>query len=158
MYSVRQAMETDLERILEIYAYAREFTKTALAGNPKADLEHPYHYEMQTFDGSLTVGGGSRDVSDVSWVCPTAQVKTADRIWGTPGHSWQVVSQGLNRYSMDCTMFAAKVLGATAAELLSDADLLARAKEEHTKRVGPKGYECPIPKDIVPRSMESLRK
>lgn len=138
--------------------FAREFTEKALAESPKKDPEHPIHYEMIPFDGSLTNGGGSSDVSDVSWVCPTAQVKTADRVFGTPGHSWQAVTQGLRPYTMECMLFAAKVLGATAAELLTDADLLRRAKEEHKKRVGPKGYQCPIPAGVKPRSMDSLRK
>ena len=43
-------------------------------------------------------------------------------------------------------------------ELLTDPDLLERAKEEHRKQVGPEGYQCPIPKDVKPRSISSLSK
>ena len=37
---------------------------------------------------------GSTDVGDVSWVCPTAQINAVTEAAGTPGHSWQQVSQG----------------------------------------------------------------
>src|SRR5690606_28678295 len=36
---------------------------------------------------------GSTDVSDVSWVVPTAQLTTATSAIGTPLHTWQMVTQ-----------------------------------------------------------------
>lgn len=39
-----------------------------------------------------------------------------------------------------------------------NAGLLAQAKQEHRRLVGPVGYVCPIPQGVRPRSMESLHK
>lgn len=47
---------------------------------------------------------------------------------------------------------AGKVLAATAIDLIEDPDLLAKAKAEHSGRVGD-GYVCPIPKGVKPRAM-----
>ena len=44
------------------------------------------------------------------------------------------------------------------AELMVNAGLLAQAKQEHRRLVGPEGYVCPIPQGVRPRSMESLHK
>ncbi len=45
-----------------------------------------------------------------------------------------------------------------AVELMVNAGLLAKAKQEHRRLVGPEGYVCPIPQGVRPRSMESLHK
>ena len=54
------------------------------------------------------------------------------------------------------TLYAAKSLAALGAELMVNAGLLAQAKQEHRRLVGPVGYVCPIPQGVRPRSMESL--
>ncbi|MBS4784892.1 MAG: amidohydrolase [Clostridiales bacterium] len=95
---------------------------------------------------------GSTDVGDVSWVCPTAQVNTACYASGTPGHSWQLVAQGRENVAHTAMLQAGKVLAATAIDLIEDPDLLAKAKAEHSGRVGD-GYVCPIPKGVKPRAM-----
>ena len=56
------------------------------------------------------------------------------------------------------TLYAAKSLAALGAELMVNAGLLAQAKQEHRRLVGPEGYVCPIPQGVRSRSMESLHK
>ena len=46
-------------------------------------------------------------------------------------------------------LFAAKVLAATAVDLLTDAELLEKAKAEFSERAAG-GYVCPIETDAVP--------
>ena len=48
----------------------------------------------EVIDQSGTVGMGSTDVGDVSWVVPTTGFTTACWVPGTPGHSWQAVACG----------------------------------------------------------------
>ena len=48
-------------------------------------------------------------------------------------------------------------LGATAAELIANPQILAQAKEEHLAQVGKTGYICPIPKDIIPKPRTARR-
>jgi aminobenzoyl-glutamate utilization protein B len=100
--------------------------------------------------GEGEVSHGSTDVADVSWQTPTVEFNTATWVLGTPGHSWQNVAQsgvGLGHKSL---IFAAKVMAATAIDLLMDDGLLARAKKEHNQRIASKEYKCPIPAGAEP--------
>lgn len=139
-------------------AYARELTQKALMEYPKADPAHPIHAELLPYTGQIEYECGSTDVGDVSWLCPTVQAKTVTWAFGTPGHSWQTVTQGVMPLAHKMTLYAAKSLAALGAELMGNAGLLAQAKQEHRRLVGPEGYVCPIPQGVRPRSMESLHK
>ncbi len=139
-------------------AFARELTETALIEYPKADPVHPIHDELLPYTGQIEYECGSTDVGDVSWVCPTVQAKAATWAFGTPCHSWQAVTQGVMPLAHKMTLYIAKSLAAMGAELMVNAELLERAKQEHRRLVGPEGYVCPIPKGVKPRSMDSLHK
>lgn len=137
---------------------AREFSETALSGFPGVQPEDPIAWEIVPYTEAEIPAFSSTDVGDVSWVCPTAQIQTATRARGTPAHSWQLVAQGKLSLAHKMTRYAAKVMAAGVVELMSNPELLEQAKEEHRRRVGPDGYIPPIPKDVVPRSMDSIRK
>lgn len=92
---------------------------------------------------------GSTDVGDVSWITPTAQCFTACYAFGTPFHSWQLVSQGKSSLAHKGMLLAAKTLAASAIELFGDPDMLTRAKAELHERRGGKPYACPIPDDVA---------
>ena len=138
--------------------FARELTEKALMEYPKADPVHPIHDELLPYTGQIEYECGSTDVGDVSWVCPTVQAKAATWAFGTPCHSWQAVTQGVMPLAHKMMLYIAKSLAAMGAELMVNAELLERAKQEHRRLVGPEGYVCPIPKGVKPRSMDSLHK
>ena len=92
-------------------------------------------------DRSGTVGMGSTDVGDVSWSVPTAGFTTACWVPGTPGHSWQAVACGGTSIARRGMNLAARVLAATAWDLLTDPSLLKHAKLEHQERLGDRRYE-----------------
>ena len=92
---------------------------------------------------------GSTDVGDVSWLTPTAQFSTACRVSGSPGHSWQNVSIGRTSIAHKGMLQAAKVLAGTAADLMRDPALLARAREEFLQAAA-EGYDCPIGPELQP--------
>jgi len=138
-------------------AFARKMTLDALGHVPAADPDHPIWWEVLPYQPEKQEFG-STDVGDASWVCPTAQFVAACEARGTPGHSWQETAQVNTSYAHRMTRYAAKILAAGAVELLRDEELLKRAKEEHRRRVGPKGYEPPIPKDVRPRPLNSFKK
>ncbi len=92
-------------------------------------------------DKSGTVGSGSTDVGDVSWVVPTTGFSTACWVPGTPGHSWQAVACGgttIARKGMD---LATRVLAVTGYDLLTRPDVIQAAQDEHTRRLGIRKYE-----------------
>ena len=160
-----ETIQRDLQKVMdaipspepteEDIAFAKALTEKGLAGYADADPERPLHWERRPYP-PVVQRFGSTDVGDTIWVCPTAQIHTATWAAGTPGHSWQVTAQGKTGYAHDMTRYAGKVLGAEAARLLSDPDLLAAAQEEHRKAVGPDGYIPPIPKDVKPRPLASI--
>ena len=101
-------------------------------------------------DPTPRLTGGSTDVGDVSWIVPTVQMWGACFAVGTPGHSWQLVAQGITPAAHKGMVHAAKVMAATALDAIRDPVLLQRAKTELAERVGGNGYVCPIPDEVVP--------
>jgi len=137
--------------------YAKRISTEALGDSPKADPEDPIGWRVMPYQPDR-LSCSSSDVGDASWVCPTAQIHTACVAKGTPGHSWQQTAQSKTSYSRKMTVYAAKVLAAGAVELIENPELLAKAKAEHAKRVGPDGYIPPIPKDVKPTAMDAFKK
>ena len=106
-------------------------------------LEKPVPLDTiaEVIDQSGSVGMGSTDVGDVSWVVPTTGFNTACFVPGTPGHSWQVVACGGTSISRKGMNLAARVLAATAWDLYTQPQLLKAAREEHRKRLGETKYQ-----------------
>ncbi len=92
-------------------------------------------------DRSGTVGKGSTDVGDVSWVVPTTGFTTACTVPGTPGHSWQAVACGGTTIARKGMNLAARVLAASAWDLYHNPDTIAAAKQELERRLGEEKYE-----------------
>jgi len=97
--------------------------------------------------GEGEVSHGSTDVADVSWQAPTVEFGTATWVLGTPAHSWQAVAQNGVGIGHKSLIFAAKVMAATAIDLLTNEDALNKAREEHKQRMSNKKYRSPIRPD-----------
>ncbi len=82
-------------------------------------------------------GGGSTDVGDVSWAVPTAGLRVATWVPGTPSHSWQAVAAGGTTMGDKGMIVAAKTLAMSAVDLLTRPDLVAAARAEFEDRRGP---------------------
>jgi len=95
------------------------------------------------------VHGGSTDTADVSWNCPTVQMHIGNWAIGTPGHSWQSVSQSRGSYAKKAMLYAGKAVAATIMRLIDSPELLNKAQEEHASKIG-SGYKCRIPDDLQP--------
>lgn len=87
---------------------------------------------------------GSTDVGDVSWLTPTAQFNAVTWPDGCPGHSWQNVSCGASSIGDKGTIYAAKVLCASAVDLFTKPEILSAAAKELAERTSG-GYYCPVP-------------
>lgn len=108
----------------------------------KEELPQPKPLESirEVEDVSGTVGKGSTDVGDVSWVVPTTGFNTACWVPGTPGHSWQAVACGGHPIAEKGMHLAARTLSVTAAELMLSPAVLKRAAEELKERCGDEKY------------------
>jgi aminobenzoyl-glutamate utilization protein B len=93
---------------------------------------------------------GSTDVGDVSWVAPTSHFFTSSAVLGTPGHSWQVVVTSGMSIGHKSLIYGAKVMAATAMDLITDAETLNEVKEEFTNGTRGTTYESPLPPDLKP--------
>ena len=110
--------------------YAEEIYKTFL----KPSLEIGSQEYVTEFSNSHSYG--STDVGDVSWVVPTAGLRTATWVPGTAAHSWQAVASGGTSIGLKGTELAAKTIAATAIELFSNPIIINEAKKELDERVG----------------------
>jgi aminobenzoyl-glutamate utilization protein B len=88
--------------------------------------------------------GASTDVADVSWVVPTTGLRAATWVPGTPGHSWQAIAAGGTTIGVKGMMVAARTLALTAIDLFTDPNLVAEARAEYQKRVGPNFAYTPL--------------
>ena len=93
---------------------------------------------------------GSTDVGDVSWQTPVAAFTAVNWTAHSPGHSWQNVSCGASTIGDKGTVYAAKVIACTAADLFKDPKLIDSARKEFEERLAGEEYTCPIPPDAEP--------
>ena len=135
--------------------FAARLSREGMAELANVDPENPIHDGIKSYQGQVTPNMGSTDVGDVSWLCPTAQILVANFAKGTPAHSWQIVTQGKLPLAHKGMLFAAKVLGATAAELFENPTKLDAIQAEHKERTGGT-YLCPIPQGVRPRAPKDL--
>ncbi|MGH9330482.1 MAG: amidohydrolase, partial [Vicinamibacterales bacterium] len=80
------------------------------------------------------VSSASTDLSDVSWNVPTVHLGAATYVPGTPGHSWQATACGGMSIGRKGMMVAAKTMALTAAAIVNDPQVLARARREFDKK------------------------
>jgi len=95
----------------------------------------------------------STDVGDVSWNVPTVQLTAATQALGTPGHSWQVVSQSCSGVSHTGMHYAAQVMALTGLRLFQNPELCTKAGEELTLRLRGTAYDCLLPEGIKPSAI-----
>lgn len=88
---------------------------------------------------------GSTDVGDISWRIPTGGLRTTCFASNSPGHSWQNVACIGSSIGEKGTLYAAKVLAATALDLLEDPKQLAAARGEFQQRMKDRPYTSLIP-------------
>ena len=80
--------------------------------------------------------GGSTDVGDVSFAVPTAGLRAATWVPGTPAHSWQAVAAGGMSIGYKGMMIAAKTLALTGMQLLDSPKLIQAARENFIEKRG----------------------
>ncbi|MFD3157908.1 amidohydrolase [Haloimpatiens sp. FM7330] len=93
---------------------------------------------------------GSSDVGDVSWVIPMAQFSGSCYAFGTPAHSWQLVSQGKSSIAHKGMKNAALVMALTVIEVLENSKLLDQIKKDHEEKLNGSSYVCPIDDTVKP--------
>ena len=127
-------------RELNDLAYTEDDMKFVARIREAIPQPKPIENIHQVEDVSGTVGKGSTDVGDVSWVVPTSGFSTACWVPGTPGHSWQAVACGGNRIAEQGMHLAARTLALTAFDLFTSPEILQQAAAELKERRGDVKY------------------
>ncbi len=129
-------IDTILQRYASYYPDPERFRHT-----PLIDEVAPYKETDRLLPAST-------DMGDVSLAAPTAWLSVACYASGTPGHSWQEVSQANSSISHKAIQKVAEVFALTVVRALQQPELLQKAREEQNKRMGK--YESPLGKDQKP--------
>ena len=124
--------------------YAKEIYQTLI----KPGLEIGSQENVFPFDTSHTYG--STDVGDVSWVVPTAGLRTATWVPGTAAHSWQAVSTGGTSIGLKGAELAAKTMANSIKEIFEHPDKIIEAKQELINRTGEEFDYKPLLGDRLP--------
>ncbi|MDA3888735.1 MAG: amidohydrolase [Allgaiera sp.] len=125
---------------------ASSFRKVAM--KPRMDLALSDF--VAPLERPLQGGEGSTDVGDVSWAVPTVQARVATCALGTPLHTWQMTAQGKRPAAHKGLIHAAKVMAATARDLIENPDRLRAAKADHAAFLADQPYSCPMPDEVTP--------
>ena len=148
--TLQKRMHQNLSKIggysytLEEKAFAEEISKTL---NRKLNTEFiegvvPYDTPQKP--------GGSTDVGDVSFTVPTAGLRAATWVPGTPAHSWQAVAAGGTSIGEKGMMVAAKTLALTGMQLMDDAAFRSQIKKEFIETRGAEFKYIPLLGDREP--------
>jgi len=95
--------------------------------------------------------GGSTEVGDVSWITPTGQITTCCWPLGTPGHSWQTVASCGTSIGSKGMILAAKTMSLAGYDLLTQPNLLVKARQEFDAARNGQQYVTPLPEGVLPQ-------
>lgn len=143
------------------YALAEELSKP-LPNDFKEQVMRGYFIEDDVLDKAINdeprknddkgkTMTGCTDVGDVSYITPLAQFTTATWPVGVPAHSWQSTASSGSGIGLNAAVYAAKVMAATAYDLMTNEELLNSAKEEFKKEVKGREYKSPLPDGLLPK-------
>ena len=96
------------------------------------------------------VGGGSSDVGEVTLIAPTASVYFPGEVPGVINHHWSTVSSGYGKAAWKGLNAGAKVMAATALDLLTMPKLLAEIKKEFAEYSKDHPYKSFLPAGAKP--------
>jgi aminobenzoyl-glutamate utilization protein B len=85
---------------------------------------------------TVSQGGGSSDVGDVSWNVPTVSFNVAGFVPGSSGHSWQNVASDGTTIGSKALINAAKVFALSAIDIYTNKKIVVLAKREFDNRRG----------------------
>ncbi len=151
--TIAKLMHEQLEKIggfeysTEEVAFAEKIRKTL---PEKKQSDFSVTNQIDPFEVIERGRGGSTDVGDISWVVPTAGLRTATWVPGTSAHTWQAVAAGGMSIGQKGMMIAAKVLTSTAIELYKNPQLIEKGNQELERRVGKDFKYVPLLGDRKP--------
>jgi len=98
----------------------------------------------------VQVGGGSSDVGDVTLIAPTATLNFPGGVPGEIGHHWSTVTCGFGSAAWKGLNTGAKVMAASALDLLTNPKLLSEVRKEFEEYSKDHPYKSFLPEGAQP--------
>lgn len=116
------------------------------------EKETGYNVKVKTLSkpSDVEVGGGSSDVGEVTMVAPTATLNFPGGVPGEIAHHWSTVSAGYGTAAWKGLNAGAKVMAATALDLLTKPKVLDAIKAEFTDWSKEHPYKSFLPEGAKP--------
>ena len=136
--TISEIMYKNLQQVGGVKYNAEEeiFAKKIIATFDREGLSPSDAEKIQPYTVSNRGTGGSTDVGDVSWVVPTAGMRSATWAPGTGAHSWQAVAAGGMSIGTKGMIVSSKTLALTAIDLYKNPSLCKKAKMELMEKRG----------------------
>jgi aminobenzoyl-glutamate utilization protein B len=116
------------------------------------EKETGYALKIKTLQkpSDVEVGGGSSDVGEVTMVAPTATLNFPGGVPGEIAHHWSTVTSGYGTAAWKGLNNGAKVMAATAIDLLTNSKLLVEIKDEFAGYLKDHPYKSFLPDGAKP--------
>jgi len=98
----------------------------------------------------IEVGGGSSDVGEVTLIAPTATLNFPGSVPGSIGHHWSAVASYYGSAAAKGLNAGAKVMAASAIDLLTKPEVLAAVRKEFEEYSKTHPYKSFLPEDATP--------
>ena len=114
--------------------------------------ENGFPVKIKTLEqpSGIQVGGGSSDVGEVTLIAPTATLNFPGGVPGAIGHHWSTVTAGYGSAAWKGLNTGAKVMAASALDLLTNPKLLADIKKEFEEYSKVHPYKSFLPEGAKP--------
>ena len=152
----RPLAEATYKNLTAVGAPVWDAQEVAFAATTQKEFKDPFGFDFTKSGIALSTkieplaaeprkGEASTDVGDISWFVPTTGLMVAAYGYGLPTHSWPVVASTGTSIGNKALLVAAKTIAATAIDLYTDPDLLARTKADFAKRMAGAPFKTLIP-------------
>jgi aminobenzoyl-glutamate utilization protein B len=111
---------------------------------------YPEKFKTLNKPSDIQVGGGSSDVGEVTLIAPTATLNFPGGVPGEIGHHWSTVTSGYGTAAWKGLNSGAKVMAATALDLLTMPKLLEDIKKEFAEYSKDHPYKSFLPEGAKP--------
>lgn len=134
------------------HAFAREIQEAF-------DLETKgMHSEISPYEpNAVPESGGSTDVANISWVCPTIDLNVANWPMDVPAHSWASTAASGSDAAYKAMIVASKVMACAGVDVLTQPELVAAMRAEFEEASAAFPYVSPVGPDDHPSLPSSMR-
>lgn len=127
-----------------------EFAKSLQKDLGAEEKGYPARINPLRKPSNVETGGASTDVGDVSLIAPTATLNFPGIVPGVTGHHWSTVASTYGRAAWKGLNAGAKVMAATAIDLLTKPKLLQDIRKEFTDYSKEHPYKSFLPENAAP--------